>query len=197
MTEPLPGKQLYTRKEYLLMEAAALSKSEYYQGEIFAMTGGTPNHSTICFNLTRRVGEAIDNTNCRGFESNMKLFILDADAYVYPDAMVVCGDVELAADTTDAITNSVLIIEVLSPGTESFDRGRKFDYYRMVPSFNEYVLVSQDKPKVELYFRQSETVWQYTVVEGLDKAFLFQTLAYELKLADIYSKTSLIAASSH
>jgi Uma2 family endonuclease len=192
MTEPLPEKQLYTRKEYLLMEASADIKSEYYQGEIFAMTGGTPNHSTICFNLTRRVGEAIDNTNCRGFESNMKLFILEADAYVYPNAMVVCGDVKLAEDTTDAITNPVLIIEVLSPGTESFDRGRKFDYYRTIPSFKEYVLVSQDKPKVELYFRQSETVWQYRVIEGLDKAFLLQSLDYELKLADIYAKTGLM-----
>lgn len=194
MTEPLPGKQLTSRTEYLLMEAAAESKNEYYQGEIFAMTGGTPNHSVISLNLNWCIREAVSDKSCVGFESNMKLFILEADAYVYPDAMVVCGDVKLAEDTTDAITNPVLIIEVLSPGTESFDRGRKFDYYRLIPSFKEYVLVSLDKPKVELYFRQSETIWQYTVIEGLDKMLLLQSLDYELKLVDIYAKTGLMSS---
>jgi Uma2 family endonuclease len=122
----------------------------------------------------------------------MKLEIAEADAYVYPDLMVVCGHVRLAENTTDVITNPVLIIEVLSPGTESFDRGRKFEYYRMVPSLKEYVLVSQDKPKIETYFRQDKNIWQRTVSEGLDKTVLFQYLEYEVALEEIYYKTDLI-----
>jgi len=186
MGDALPKKQYYTKEEYLEMEAAADFKSEYYQGEIFAMSGGSLDHSTICFNLNRRVGEAIDPEKCRGFESNMKLEIAAADSYVYPDVMVVCGEVEVAENTTDVIKNPMLIIEVLSPGTESFDRGLKFEYYRMIPSLKEYVLVSQNKPKVETYFRQKENIWTYTVVEGLDKTLMFQSLEYEIALKEIY-----------
>jgi Uma2 family endonuclease len=191
MDEPLTKKSVYTKAEYLAMEAAADVKIEYYQGEIFAMTGGSPNHSTICFNLNRRVGEATDNSDCRGFESNMKLEIAAVDAYVYPDVMVVCGDVKLSEATTDAIVNPVLIIEVLSPGTESFDRGKKFDYYRTIASLNEYILVSQESPKIEAYFRQSETTWQYTVIKGLDNSLTLQSLGHEIPLSAIYDKTGL------
>ncbi len=186
MGKALPKKQYYTKEEYLEMEAAADFKSEYYQGEIFAMSGGSPDHSTICFNLNRRVGEAIDNKKCRGFESNMKLEIASADAYVYPDLMVVCGQVELAENTSDVITNPMLIIEVLSPSTESFDRGLKFEYYRSLPSLKEYVLVSQDKPKIETYFRQNRNSWTYTIVEGLDKTLMFQSLEYKISPKEIY-----------
>jgi len=174
------------------MEAAADYKSEYYHGEIFAMSGGSPDHSTICLNMNRSIWEATRNKNCRGFESNMKLEIAEADIYVYPDLTVVCGDVKLAENTSDVITNPVLIIEVLSPGTESFDRGRKSDYYRTIRSLKEYVLVSQDKPKVEIYLRQNEILWQFTVIEGFEKSFVFQSLDYKIALEDIYFKTDLI-----
>ncbi|OQX22101.1 MAG: hypothetical protein BWK80_31405 [Desulfobacteraceae bacterium IS3] len=186
MGDPLPKKQYYTKEEYLEMEAAADFKSEYYQGEIFAMSGGSLDHSTICVNLNWAIREAIDPEKCRGFESNMKLEIAAADSYVYPDVMVVCGEVEVAENTTDVIKNPMLIIEVLSPGTEFFDRGLKFEYYRMIPSLKEYVLVSQNKPKVETYFRQKENIRTYTVVEGLDKTVMFQCLEYEIALKDIY-----------
>ncbi len=174
------------------IEAAADYKSEYYQGEIFAMSGGSPKHSRLCLNLNWAIREATRNKNCIGFESNMKLEIAEADAYVYPDLMVVCGHVRLAENTTDVITNPVLIIEVLSPGTESFDRGKKFEFYRSVPSLKEYVPVSQDKPQIETYFRHDKNLWQRTMIEGLDKNILFQCLEYEIALEEIYYKTALI-----
>jgi len=192
MAEPLAKKLYYSKEEYLEMEAAADYKSEYYQGEIFAMSGGSPKHSVICVNLIWCIRGGIRNKNCIGFESNMKLEIAEADAYVYPDLMVVCGDVRLAENTTDVIMNPVLVIEVLSPGTESFDRGKKFEYYRTVPSLKEYVLVSQDKPKIETYFRHDKNLWQSTMIEGLDKNVLFQSLDYEVALEEIYYKTDLI-----
>ncbi|OQX27412.1 MAG: hypothetical protein BWK80_05345 [Desulfobacteraceae bacterium IS3] len=192
MGEPLAKKLYYSKEEYLEIEAAADYKSEYYQGELFAMSGGSPKHSIISFNLIREIGQGLRNKNCIGFESNMKLEIAEADAYVYPDLMVVCGDVKLAENTTDVITNPVLIIEVLSPGTEAFDRGKKFEYYRSVESLKEYVLVSQDKPRVEAYFRKDRNNWQYTVIEGIEKSIVFKSLDYEVKLEEIYYKTELI-----
>jgi len=187
MGDPLPKKQYYTKEEYLEMEAAAHFKSEYYQGEIIPFPSISPDHSTICVNLCWCIGNAIsDKKDCFGFESSMKLELAAADAYVYPDLMVVCGKVGISAYSTHVITNPMLIIEVLSPGTESFDRGLKFEYYRMIPSLKEYVLVSQNKPKVETYFRQKENVWTYTVVEGLDKTVKFQSLEYEIALKEIY-----------
>jgi len=190
MSEPLARNEYYTKEEYLETESLAEYKSEYYKGEIFAMAGGTPEHSAICFNLIRRVAEAIDNKNCRGFESNMKLEIAEADAFVYPDLMVICGAVEFAENRKDAITNPVLIIEVLSPGTESFDRGKKFEYYQMIPSLKEYVLVSQDTPAVETYFRQDKNQWLYTVAKGLDETVLLNSIEYEIALKDIYHKVN-------
>ena len=193
MGEPLAKKLYYSKEEYLEMEAAADYKSEYYQGEIFAMSGGSPKHSRICVNLNWANREATRNKkDCGGFESNMKLEIAEADAYVYPDLMVVCGDVKLAENTTDVITNPVLIIEVLSPGTESFDRGKKFEFYRTVKSLKEYILVSQDKPKIETYFRKDRNSWEYTVIAGIEKTVVFRSLEYEVKLEEIYYKTELI-----
>ena len=188
MGQALAQKQYYTAEEYLKMERKAQYKSEYYNGEIFAMAGGTPEHSSICFNLYRRIGEALDNKDCRGFDSNMKLEIPAFKAYVYPDVMVVCGKVELSDQGEDVIKNPVLIIEVLSSSTESFDRGKKFEYYRTLPSVKEYVLVSQDEPMVEIFFRTSETVWTYTEVKGIDNTASMQSIESNISLRDSYQK---------
>ncbi len=191
VAEPLLKKEYYTKEEYLEMEDSAEYKSEYYQGEIFAMAGGSPKHSIICFNIYRSLGNAIADKDCTGFESNMKLELAEADAYVYPDVMVVCGEIRLAENTNDVITNPVLIAEVLSPGTESFDRGKKFEYYQRLMSIKEYVLVSQDKPMVESYFKQDENSWLYTAVKGIDKTAVFKSLECEIALKDIYHKIPL------
>ena len=192
MAQPLKKKEYYTKQEYLEMESLAEYKSEYYNGEIFAMSGGSPKHSTICFNMIRELGEAIYTKDCTGFESNMKLEIAEADAFVYPDAMVVCGEVELAGHTNDVITNPVLIVEVLSPGTESFDRGKKFEYYRNISSLKEYVIVSQNEPMVESYFKQDKNTWIYMVAQGLDKTIIFKSLEYEIVLEKIYHKVPFV-----
>ncbi len=181
-------KMEYGREEYLAIEEQADYKSEFYNGEIFAMSGGSHNHSVICVNLTRRIAEAIDDKNCTGFESNMKLNIPQADSFVYPDIMVVCGKVGFFGDRTDIITNPILIAEVLSPGTQVFDRGKKFEYYRSVPSVKEYLLVSQEKPMVEAFFRQDAKTWLYSVAEGLEETVCLRSIEYELALRDIYRK---------
>ena len=188
MSEPAAQKTYYTREEYLMLEDQAEYKSEYYNGEIFAMAVGSRNHSVICFNLNRRTGEAIDNKDCVGFDSNMKLDIPKANLFIYPDVMVVCGEIEFSENRNDILQNPVLVIEVLSPKTESFDRGKKFGYYRTIPSIREYVLVSQAEPVVEVFYKQDEKTWQYTAVKGFDETVEFQTLQCELALKDIYQK---------
>jgi Uma2 family endonuclease len=188
MSDVVDQKTYYTREHYLALEEQAEYKSEYYNGEIFAMAGGSFNHSVICFNLNRRIGEALDNTDCIGFESNMKLDIPKANLFVYPDVMVACGEIEFFENRTDIIKNPVLVIEVLSPSTQAFDQGQKFSYYRAVPSLQEYVLISQLEPKVEVYYKQNEKTWIYTVAQGLEDTIVFQTLQQEFALKDIYQK---------
>jgi Uma2 family endonuclease len=188
MGEPLAQQRYYTREEYLVLEDQAEYKSEYYNGEIFAMAGGSRNHSVICFNLNWGIREAIANKDCVGFDSNMKLDIPRVNLFVYPDLMVVCGEIEFLENRNDVLQNPVLVIEVLSPNTESIDRGKKFSYYRTVPSIREYVLVSQAEPLVEVFYKQDEKTWRYTVIKGLENTVTFQTLQCELALKDIYQK---------
>jgi Uma2 family endonuclease len=178
----------YSKEEYLMMEEEAEYKSEFYNGEIFAMAGGSLNHSIICFNLYHQIAQAITDKDCIGFDSNMKLEISEANAYLYPDVTVVCGDVELSDGRTDIIRNPVLVVEVLSPGTQSYDRGKKFEYYRMVGSIQEYVLVSQEQAMIEIFYRQDEKTWLYSVVKGLDETVFLRTIDYRIPLKDVYRK---------
>ncbi len=184
----LTKKEHYTKEEYLEMEAAAEYKSEYYDGEIFAKPGISHWHSSICVNLCCIVGKATDDKDFIPFESSMKLEIAEPNAYVYPDLMVTHGDAEPSEKTDHAITNPVLIIEVLSPDTESFDRGKKFGYYQTINTLKEYVLVSQNEPVVEVFFRQDENTWQYSVAKGLESTVTLKSIEYEIALKDIYKK---------
>jgi Uma2 family endonuclease len=186
MAEPATQKKSYTREEYLAREESAEYKSEYYDGEIVAMAGGTYNHSVIYFNLIDDIRQAIREKNCVGFDSNMKLDIPAYNLFVYPDVMVACGEVEYLEKRIDAIKNPLLVIEVLSDSTEITDRIKKFAYYQSVPSILEYVLISQKDPKVEVYFKQQEKSWIYTVADSLGAAILFRSLDQQFNLADIY-----------
>jgi len=178
----------YTREEYLALEEQAEYKSEYYNGEIFATAGESLNHSVICVNLNWRLGEALIDKDCIVFDSNMKLDIAKANLFVYPDVMVVYCEIEFFENRTDIIRNPVLIIEVLSPSTQAFDRSQKFAYYRSVPSVKEYVLVSQAEARVEVFYKQDEKTWLYTVAEGLEETIVFRTIQQEFALKDIYQK---------
>jgi Uma2 family endonuclease len=195
MAEPLANQRRLSKEEYLELEIRSEARNEFVDGEIFAMAGGSPNHSTICFNLIGRIGEALDPTDCRGFEGNMKLEIISAEAFLYPDIMVVCGPVDSVKNRRDAITNPVLIVEVLSPGTESFDRGQKFKLYQMVPTLQEYVLVSQEEPAIETFFKQAHDRWLYTVTRGLAKTLQVHSLEFGVAMDDIYRKVDWMAAA--
>ncbi len=191
MSDPLARKTGYSREEYLDIEEGADHRCEYYGGEIFSMAGGSRNHSAICVNLIRRLSEAVDDRDCFVFDGNMKLDIAAASAFVYPDVMVVCGDIDFYENRTDVVRNPILIIEVLSPGTESFDRGKKFGFYRKIPSLREYLLVSQEEPILERFFRQEDHRWLYDAVTGLDGTVSVESIRYALSMKDLYHKVEL------
>lgn len=180
--------RLYTPEEYLMREEGAAYKSEYINGEIVAMAGGSLKHSQICFNLIRQISDAIAHKDCIGLESNVKVEIQRGRQYFYPDAMVVCGKVEFAKKRTDTIKNPLLIVEILSPATEAFDRNKKFAAYRTLPSLREYVLVYQDEPQIEAFFKEDEKTWRYTVARDLEDTIRLLSLDCDLALRDIYQK---------
>jgi Uma2 family endonuclease len=150
--------------EYLAFERKAGVKHEYLRGDVWAM-GGTPRHGRLASNLARIVGNALQGKPCVVYSSDVRVRIEASDRATYPDLSVVCGPDRLAADDADAITNPIVLFEVLSEGTERSDRGEKFAHYRRLESLQEYVLVNQDAARVEV-FRRHERDWLLVVFEA-------------------------------
>lgn len=180
------SQKIYTEEEYLALEARAQEKHEYYNGKIIKMSGGTPVHNEIAVNITTALKIAIKTAKkkFRVYNSDMKIQIPTENLFVYPDAVVVCEKPILYKHYKTVITNPLLIIEVLSKSTEEYDRGRKFDYYRTLPSFQEYVLLSQDKPFASVYHRENTDTWRiFNITEGV---IPLQSIGSEVSLKDIY-----------
>jgi Uma2 family endonuclease len=152
-----------SEQEYLAFERSSPERHEYADGEIFAMVGGTAEHSAIALNLLAELRSALSGRGCRVFESNMRIHIPATGRYVYPDGSLVCGRLELTDDTRDTLVNPRLVIEVLSGSTEAYDRGDKFAGYRTVPSVQEYLLASQKEPRLELFTRQPDGSWNLRI----------------------------------
>ncbi len=185
----------YSEEEYLAKEGWALYKSEFHDGEVFAMSGGSSYHNIICANVSRRILEGIDDKDCVGFSSDMKVEIEKSRSFVYPDASVVCGKIEYKKDRTDVVKNPLLIVEVLSSSTESYDRGEKFQKYQSLSSFKEYVLVSQKEPKIEVFTRQDDKTWLYYIAVGLEASITLHSINHIILLRDIYRKVDFAKAS--
>jgi Uma2 family endonuclease len=175
-----------TVEDYLRAERAATFRSEYLNGQVFVMAGGTPTHSFLMASLTSELfGLALDR-GCRLFVSDCRLQVAPEGLYTYPDLMVVCGDVQYADGEKDMVTNPVLIVEVLSKSTEGYDRGEKFAQYRRIPSLQEYLLVSQDKPRLEKYVRLPDGTWNFSSSDGPDGSLDVASLGCQLRLDRIY-----------
>lgn len=181
-------KPFITPEEYLRLEREAPYKSEYFAGEIFAMAGGSRAHSVINMSLGRELGNVLKGHRCAPYDGNLRIFFPSTGLYSYPDVSVICGPLELADAEGDNVTNPTLIVEVLSDSTEAYDRGRKFAHYRTLPSFAEYVLVSQKEPLIEVFFRMADGTWQLTPARGLEAVVRLQSLGVELRLAEVYDR---------
>jgi len=188
-----------TVEEYVELEQLTNTKYEYHDGEVFALAGGSFIHSRLCGSI---FGELRNETkhkrkNCEAFNSEMKLNIEKHNKYFYPDAMVVCGDIKQPQNFNDAIANPILIVEVLSNKTEAYDRGEKFEKYQSIPSFCEYVLIAQNKPKVEIFYREKNIgYWQINYYESLENTFHLQSLKIDIEMKALYEKIAFENDSS-
>jgi Uma2 family endonuclease len=178
----------YSPDEYLALERAAEEKSEYLDGIIYLMSGGTVEHSTISLNIGSELRAQLKGKRCRAFESNMKIGIPDSRLFSYPDASVVCGEPVFRDQYRDVIINPTVIVEVLSSSTERFDRGKKFARYQQLESFTDYVLIAQDEPRVEHFAKQANGTWILTIVEGLENQLHLPSLDCVLSRNEIYDR---------
>ncbi|MEM8523155.1 MAG: Uma2 family endonuclease [Bacteroidota bacterium] len=180
--------QRFSFDEYLALERESQTKHEYHDGRIFAMAGGRPNHSKIANNTSNAINTALGNRDCSVYGPDLKVWIEKVNRGLYPDLMVICDDLEMYKNTVDVVTNPSLIIEILSPSTERYDRTRKFRYYRQLSSFKEYVLIATDFPTVETFYREASDYWHIGNAIGLDSSIYLQSIDCTIQLADIYKK---------
>jgi Uma2 family endonuclease len=186
------GAKLYiTPQEYLSLERQSEHKSEYIDGEIHAMTGASRAHNLITVNVAREISQQLKGKNCEAYSGEMRIRIPDADRYVYPGTVVVCGEPIFEDDFVDTLINPTLIIEVLSASSESYDRGKKFGDYRTIDSFLEYVLVAQDEYRVEQYTGHSDGRWLLSEARSIDDNVQLSSIACTLSLREIYDKVRL------
>lgn len=176
--------------EYLAFERVHASKHEYINGEVYAMTGASENHNLICGNLITRLNIQLEERPCKVYPSDMRVNIEATRLYTYPDVSVVCDPPQFSDETLDTLLNPLVLIEVLSPSTERYDRGKKFQDYRQLSSLQEYLLVSQDAPRIEHFLRQNNGEWLLSDVVGIDAHLELPSLGCLLLLADIYKKVT-------
>ena len=184
-------KTYLTEEEYLELERRAEFKSEYYQGEMFAMAGASLPHNVLAMNLAGLLHAQLRRRPCQVYPSDLRVRVGASGLYTYPDVSVVCGPPQLADQHADTLLNPTFIAEVLSPATEGYDRGRKFEHYRTIASLAEYLLVAQDRVHVDLYTRQQDGRWVLSEASRLDDTLELPSIECRLALADLYEKVDL------
>jgi Uma2 family endonuclease len=185
------AKRRLTAREYLFIERKAETRSEFVDGEMFAMAGGTERHSLIAANLIRELGNALKDKSCQVFTSDMRLKVEATNSYTYPDVQVACGRLRFEDEMRDTLLNPKVVIEVLSVSTAAWDRGRKFWHYRHLNSLTDYVLVSQDGWLVEHYARQSGGAWRIETLDTAKATLALNSIKARVPLMEIYAKTGL------
>jgi Uma2 family endonuclease len=180
-------KTFLTPEQYLEIERSAEYKSEYYQGEMFAMAGALEAHSFIAANIVAEFREQLRKRPCGIYPSDIRVHTATG-LYTYPDVVVVCGERKYIDRHPDTLLNPTVIVEVLSPTTEAYDRGRKFEHYRTIESLREYLLVSSDRIHADLFTRQADGSWNLTSANGPEDAIKLQSIDCRLNLADLYEK---------
>ena len=192
MPHPQPPTRL-TPEEYLRRENDSSVKHEYYRGEVFAMAGGTFEHSRIIVNVAGELRNRLKSTPCGVQQGDLRVRVARTSMYTYPDVSVLCGEPQF--DPLDGrrltLTNATVLVEVLSPTTESWDRGGKFDNYRQIDSLREYVMVSWDAARVETYLRQPDGRWLFAAALGLAATARLESIGVELPLAEVYGGVTL------
>lgn len=177
----------YTLAEYLELDRTSEERFEYWDGEIFAMSGASPTHDQILLNSIISLSAQLAGRPCRLCSSNVRVKVPTAPPYRYPDLSALCGEPQFEEiGGIDALTNPTLLIEILSPSTEAYDRGDKFSRYQSIPSFREYWLVAQHRPHVTQLVRQDDGAWLHREFNSLDDVLKSTSLDCQLALHDLY-----------
>ncbi len=179
-----------TPEEYLAFERKATTKHEYLNGQIVAMSGASFAHNFLTMNTANQLYNQLIDGECQVAASDMRVKVTEIDSYFYPDVVVVCGEPRAEDATFDTLLNPVLIVEVLSPSTEGYDRGEKFEHYQQIVSLKDYILISQDEVRVEHYCRQ-EFEWLQSEFQGLEDVLSLLSIDCELRLSDIYRRVEI------
>jgi Uma2 family endonuclease len=175
----------YTAEEYLALERSASIKSEFRDGQIHAMTGASRKHNLITVNIAGELRSQLKKSPCETYINDMRVKAAEAHSYHYPDIVVVCGTPQFEDAHVDTLLNPTMLVEVLSPSTEAYDRGGKFAHYRKIPTLQEYLLVIQDQPSIERYVRQGD-VWILMEALGLEASV--ESIDCVLSLREVYDK---------
>lgn len=182
--------RLLSPEEYLAIERDTTAKHEFYRGEMFAMGGASFDHTQITAAASAYLFEQLKETKCHVSTNDLRVKVSSTGLYTYPDVVVTCEKPRFEDDKFDTLLNPQLIAEVLSDSTEKYDRGKKFEHYRQIDSLREYLLISQDRPHVELFTRDAVGQWTLSEATGLDAAIDLPAIGCRLALADVYAKVS-------
>ena len=186
----LPGRR-YTLQEYVELDKSSEERYEYFGGVVFAMTGGSPGHARISGNVYAAIRQRLRGRNCETFNSEMRIKVPDAMPYRYPDATVVCGEpVFEELEGQQVLVNPLLIVEVLCPSTAAYDLGEKFTAYQSIGSFQEYLVISQERPHVIQHLRQEQRSWLRIETAGLESMFTLESFNVNLPLTEIYERVT-------
>lgn len=185
MAQPQPK---LTETEYLAIERQAETKSEFLDGEMFAMSGASFRHNLLVANLLRELGNALRTRSCDVLPPDMRVHVPTTSLYTYPDVTVVCGDAEFVDGQFDTLTNPTVLVEVLSPSTADYDRGKKFENYRTIPSLQEVLLVDQDTVHIVRYRKLEGGSWILTETRDRTAQLQLESIEVSLALAEIYAK---------
>ena len=183
-----------TEAEYLERERRADFRSEFFEGEVFAMSGGTPLHSQIAANLISELRAKLKGGPCVVYTSDLRLKVEASGLLTYPDASVVCGLLQFAEPTDDTVVNPTLVAEVLSDSTEAYDRGKKFENYRQMPALHEYLLLSQKEPRIEQFARQTDGSWLLREAAGVEATLPLPSLRITLALGEVFAGVNFVPA---
>ncbi len=181
-------KRHYTPEEYLALEESAIDKSEYHDGEIIPMTGGTANHNKIALNFCRKFPLSVNGQDYETFINDVRLWIPLTRRYVYPDIMVIQGEPQYQGSNKTLVTNPLVIVEVLSNSTKDYDRGGKFLAYRSIPEFQEYILVDQYSYHIEQFAKNSNGKWVLTEYDSEESVLTLESVEFQMALTEIYER---------
>jgi Uma2 family endonuclease len=182
------GRTRLTAQQYLEIERRAEYKSEFLNGELFAMSGASRAHNLIATNVTRELSGQLRGRPCETYASDMRVKVSVTGLYTYPDVVVVCGEAEFEDAHVDTLLNPTVIVEVVSPSTEAYDRGEKFAQFRELASLQGYILIAQDRPRIERFRRSEGKDWLFSAVDGLEETAHLTSIGCDLALADVYER---------